>query len=299
MTNPIFIIIARKMRKAWAANDAARDKDFEYPASVKVVKDISYGTHKKWNLLDLYIPENATESMPCIINIHGGGFFYGDKELYSYYSADLATRGFAVICINYRLSPENRYPAALEDINNVMHWFAEHASEYGIDKNKLFMVGDSAGANLVYNYSTIATNPEYAKLFEFKVPEGIVPKGVGLNCGVYNFEELLKDPQQLLMLKSYMGSKGKIKKNLPRLKIQNFVNDKFPSAYVVSAPNDFVLSEFEPEVNLLKGRGVSVVSKIYGEKDDKNACHVFHLNLKLDIATACNNEECDFFKSLI
>lgn len=298
MTNIVFKIIANKFRKEWAANDAERNRDFKYPENVTVTKNIYYGSHEKWNLLDVYKPVDSADKLPCIVVIHGGGFFYGDKEIYSYYAADLAARGFVTVCFNYRLSPESVYPSQLEDINSVMKWISDHGESYGIDINKLFFAGDSAGGNLAYNYSAILTNRDYAEMFDFKVPENIMPKGVGLNCGVYDFD-LLDGGKQNLMHIAYVGSRKKIKKNIERLTIRNFVTEKFPPTFIMSAPNDFVLCHMDPLVQLLKSKGVKVVPKMYGDKDDKNACHVFHLNLKLDIATACNNEECDFFKSLI
>ena len=58
-----------------------------------------------------------------IVNIHGGGYFYGDKELYRFYCMHLAEYGFAVINYNYRLSPENKFPAPLEDTFSVFFFF--------------------------------------------------------------------------------------------------------------------------------------------------------------------------------
>ena len=58
----------------------------------------------------------------------------------------LVKRGFAVVNYTYRLAPEYQYPAPLEDTNRVVTWVMEHAGEYDLDTENVFMVGDSAGA---------------------------------------------------------------------------------------------------------------------------------------------------------
>lgn len=278
------------MRKEWAKNDAIRDKDNVLPESVEVIKDISYGRHGKWNLLDVNRPKSYNGKLPCIVSFHGGGWFYGDKELYRFYAADLAARGFAVINFNYRLCPENAFPSHIEDCNAALTWLCNNAAGFDIDLNRLFFVGDSAGANLVYHYSTILTNPDFAKLYDFEVPQ-IKPKAVGLNCGTYNLDEQIKDN---MILKAYIQNQ---KKYAEHIKVQKYVNENFPAVYIMSAPNDFLRAEVEPMIEFFKAKNIPVTSKIYGTKEDPDACHVFHVNLKLAIAKECNDDECIYFKS--
>lgn len=286
-----YILQAKWLRKSWAKNDAIRDKDNVLPSSVEVIKDISYGPHKKWNLLDINRPKNFTGKLPCIVSFHGGGWFYGDKELYRFYAADLSTRGFAVLNFNYRLCPENPFPAHIEDCNACITWLYENAEKYDIDLTRLFFVGDSAGANLVYHYSTLLTNKEFQALYDFTVPP-VKPKAVGLNCGTYNIDEQLKGNG---ILKAYIQNP---KKYSEHIKVKNYVTKDFPSVFIMSAPNDFLRHEVEPMIDFFKSKNISVTSKIYGKKEDPDACHVFHVNLKLAIAKECNDDECSFFNSI-
>lgn len=289
MTNPIYKIIATKIRKNWAHGDMLRDKDFSIPENVNVIRNISYGPFKKWNLLDVNLPKDSEGPFPVIVNFHGGGFFYGTKETYQIYAANLASRGFAVVNFNYRLNPENRFPKQLEDCNKAFVWICNNAEKYNFDLSKIFFVGDSAGANLVYFYSTILTNPDYAKLYDFEIP-AIKPKAVALNCGVY---EVTKDIN-LLVSKAYVGPAKK--KYAENFMIEKYITSDFPPAYVVSAPNDFLLCQLQPLVDLLQSKNIHVESKIYGTKEDPNAAHVFHLNMRLDYGKQCNDDECDFFR---
>lgn len=281
---------AKLMREAWGANDAKRDENFQISESVKVIKDLMYGPYGKWNLLDLNIPKtHGTDKLPVIVNFHGGGFFYGSKETYKFYAAHLAQKGFAVVNFNYRLSPESKFPNHLKDCNRVLLWINDHANEYNLDTNRIYFAGDSAGGNLVYFYSTILSNPEYAKLYPFE-PAPLKPKAVAMNCALYN---LMEDPNADI-LKWYIPN---LKKFPEQLDIQKYVTKDFPPSFIMSAANDFLLPQLEPQVEFLKSKNVTCVSKVYGKKEDPNASHVFHINLALPDAVQCNMEEVDFFNS--
>lgn len=288
MTNILYKIMASKFRREWAKGDYLRDKDFSIPANVEIKQNISYGINGKWNLLDVIIPKDTGKPYPVIVNFHGGGFFYGNKEVYKLYAATLASKGFAVVNFNYRLCPENRFPKQLEDCNNVYKWICANAGEYSFDLNRIYFAGDSAGANLVYFYSAILTNPEYARLYGFEIP-ATKPKAIALNCGLYEIEKDIN----ILVSKAYVGRGKKKYKN--HLDIQKYITGNFPPAYIVSAPNDFLLCQMQPLADFLTAKGIPVETKIYGTKDDKNAVHVFHLNMRLDYGKQCNDDECEFF----
>ena len=297
MTNLIHKYFICKTRKEWAANDAKRDAGLKISDKVKICDNISYGPYGKDNLLCVYRPENyPEEKLPVIINIHGGGFFYGDKELYGLYSADMAERGFAVVVFNYRLCPEKLYPSPLEDINNVTKWVLSHCDEFDFDPDRIFIVGDSAGGQLALNYTTMLSNPDYAGLFDFDLPH-FIPKKVCLNSALTN---LVKDGQvserSKQILTVYLGSGRKIRKNLERLDVQKYITSDFPPVFVMTAPNDFLFSEAKPLHELFLSRGVKSEYHVYGEPSDDWANHVFHLNLSLPAGRQCNDDEAEFLR---
>ena len=85
---------------------------------------ISYGSDFVWNKLDVYYKKGTSENLPVIVSVHGGGWVYGDKDVYQYYTMHLAQMGFTVVNFSYRLAPEHLYPAALEDVNSVLFGFS-------------------------------------------------------------------------------------------------------------------------------------------------------------------------------
>lgn len=178
------------VRAMFAQGDDERDAGLKEPEGIVRCNDISYGPHGKWNLLDVYRPQKAGDGLlPVIVSVHGGGLVYGDKERYQYYCMDLALRGFAVVNFNYRLAPEDPFPAAVEDVNRVFCWLADRAGEYGMDLDRLYTVGDSAGGQLSSQYLAMLTNPEFAKLYEFKLPsDKIRVRAAAFNCGHFYYE---------------------------------------------------------------------------------------------------------------
>lgn len=287
------------IRTNWAIGDAKRDEGLTTPEEIRRYDDITYGPYGRENLLDIYTLKGALVPMPTIISVHGGAWVYGDKNLYQYYCMELARRGFTVVNYSYRLAPESRFPAAVEDLNTVMNFIKENASKYFIDLDNIFMVGDSAGAQIASQYATIITNPEYAKLFEFTVAKVNI-KALGLNCGIYDTRKSAEFGLDQVLLE-YIGYTNKVvpEEILDKLDTLKYMNDKFPPSYIVSAVNDFLLNQAEPMYNHLKELGVLAEMKIYGSKEREDISHVFHVNCKLDEAQICNDEECEFFKKLL
>jgi acetyl esterase len=98
----------------------------------------------------LYAPaDNACEYAPGFVFFHGGGMVAGSIETHDRISAALAqTTGCRLISVEYRLAPEYKFPAAIEDAIAATRWVAAHAASLGIDATKLAVGGDSAGATL-------------------------------------------------------------------------------------------------------------------------------------------------------
>ena len=263
---------SEKFRVEWLAADQARDAGLEEPTDVTAFKDISYGEFGDWNLLDLYIPKAVTtldaamKKHPVIISVHGGAFVYGQKETYKFYLMSLAQRGFAVVNFNYRLAPEFKFPAALEDTDAVLHWVMDNAAKSWYD-------------------SHAKINP----------PENFKPKAVALNCGLFDLTEDRNKQADIVV--DLLGDHWE--ECCDFLNVEDFLTKEFPPVFVMTGEYDFLKSQNQHMAETLEKLGLPHVFKHYGTQDNKEISHVFHVNMKLPLAHACNDAECEFFKGFI
>jgi acetyl esterase/lipase len=119
------------------------------PNSVTVRKDVEYGNAgDRPLLLDLYSPKDLKEPVPGLIFIHGGGWKHGKKEDYRIYGLRFAQQGYVVASVQYRLSGEAGYPAAIHDVKAAVRWMRSQADSIGVDPDRIGVAGGSAGGHL-------------------------------------------------------------------------------------------------------------------------------------------------------
>ena len=285
------------VRWSFSRNDKKRDAGLTTPNTIKRFDDIQYGPDKKWQVLDVYRPKDVEGTLPVIVNVHGGGCVYGDKDLYQYYCMGLAEHGFAVVNFTYRLAPEFKFPAALEDTNRVFEWVFDHAEEYGFDTNNIFAVGDSAGANYLGLYCSICTNPAYAKNYSFTAPKDFVPKAVVLNCGIYHQIKSNKKDLSTLLMANLMPNKG-TDEEYHLIWVDEHATSDFPPAYIMTCEGDFLADQAPPFFERLKELGVNAEYHYYGDSEHVLG-HVFQCNIRLLEAKKCTLEECNYLKRFI
>mgnify|MGYP002629798791 CR=1 FL=1 len=119
------------------------------PEGTVVTKDIVYETVNGRDLpLDLYIPAGATDPLPLIIWIHGGGWKGGNKGAINN-CVNALKHGYALASVEYRLSGEAIFPAAIEDCKAAVSYLRLHAKKYNLDPENFGVWGSSAGGHLV------------------------------------------------------------------------------------------------------------------------------------------------------
>jgi acetyl esterase/lipase len=288
-----------ELRKAFKEGDDVRDAGLTTPDDVVRFDDIVYGDNPKWQSLDVYRPKDKEgEKLPVIVSIHGGGWVYGDKERYQYYCMSLAQNGFAVVNYTYRLAPEFKFPAPIEDANLVFSWILDNADKYDMDTENIFAVGDSAGGNILGLYSGVLTNPEYAAKYSFKVPKGLKLKGVALNCGDYAITP--DDPENKFaadLMKDYLPNGGTTQE-FDMVNVLKHITKDFPPTFFMTCTGDMLIGQALKLQKVLVENEVPNLFRFYGNSE-KSLGHVFHCNMKLAEAHKCNKDECEFFRSLM
>ncbi len=112
-----------------------------------VLKDLAYGRDRKYQRLNLSLPDRQNGPVPLVIWIHGGAWVTGDKDEDNPAEA-LVAEGFAVASIDYRPATLAPYPAQLEDCQNALAWLRSTAKKHRIDPERVGVWGHSAGGHL-------------------------------------------------------------------------------------------------------------------------------------------------------
>lgn len=191
------------MRFGAIAIDTPRSERWSTPEDIDVIADLAYlpdGGYDtaagacRGHLLDLYLPHDAVlrggHTLPVYIDIHGGGFTYGYKELNRNFNVHLAEQGFAVFSLNYRPAPQTDLRGQLADIQAALRWIAAHMADYPVNPNEVFLTGDSAGGALTLLTLAIENNAEAAAAFGVDKPSGIRFAGAAPVCGAYSSASL-------------------------------------------------------------------------------------------------------------
>ncbi|MCR4694859.1 MAG: alpha/beta hydrolase [Pseudobutyrivibrio sp.] len=285
--------ISDEIRRDWKAGDAIRDAGLTTPDSVKRFDDICYGDDKNWQLLDVYRPKDAMGKLPVIVSVHGGGWVYGDKELYQFYCMDLARRGFAVVNFTYRLAPEFKFPASLIDTKMVFEFVYKNANEYGFDTDNVFALGDSAGAHLLSIFALACTDANYGKRVGVEIDPGLTPRALALNCGKYMFEKE-EDEMHVQLMADLLPNKGTAEE-LDMLSSAKYIGKDFPPTFLMTCTDDFLKDQAGYMVTAMMASQVPFEFHYYGTATNLLP-HVFMCDMRSKDGQICNDEECRYFK---
>ncbi len=125
--------------------------------------DVAYANQSKAQRLDIYLPEDGKGPYPVLVYIHGGGFMMGDKRddhVLTYLKG--LERGYAVASVEYRLSKEALFPAAVLDCREALRYLKANASMYSLDTERIAVIGGSAGGNLTAMMGMNIPNGQFA-----------------------------------------------------------------------------------------------------------------------------------------
>lgn len=242
---------------------------------IKQILDINYagGDTQKAHLLDIYYDETAKEKLPVIIDIHGGGWMYGYKEINKYYCLTLAARGFCVASINYRLCDKVFWNDQVKDIFTALSFLSEELKKYPADLNNVFLTGDSAGGQLACVTAAINISDELKKDFGIK-STGLDFKAVGAVSPAVNLSNT--NPVFKLMIVPLLGEKFKENKYYKYMDFRNIATDALPAFYVITSSGDFIRKQAYELCDILSSAGVENKFHDFDDLlDGKKLQHVF------------------------
>jgi len=143
-------------------------------------RDIAYGAGDRQKL-NVYTPKGGADGAPVLMFIYGGSWKEGDKDLYDFAGRAFAAQGFVTVIADYRLVPDVRFLAFVEDGAAAVAWIEDNIADFGGDAERFYLAGHSAGA---YNAVMLAVDPQW--LAAAGVSDGFVDGVAGL-AGPYDF----------------------------------------------------------------------------------------------------------------
>ena len=145
--------------------------------------DIAYGSAPRQKL-DIYWPEVGSPSRPVVVFFYGGSWKRGNRGSYRFVGEAFAARGYVAVVPDYRLYPEVRFPAFVEDGARAVAWVHENIRDYGGDPDRIVLAGHSAGAHIAMLLSL-----DRGYLDSVDVPSHAIAGVAGL-AGPYAFDPL-------------------------------------------------------------------------------------------------------------
>ncbi len=198
------------------------------------------------------------ERQPTLVFYHGGGWVIGDLDSHDTVCRTLATEsGCTVVSVDYRLAPENVFPAAVDDSIAALSWVAENAADLGVDTGRLAVGGDSAGGNLAAVAALHARdNGGPALCFQL-----LIYPVTDLRMGTASYAEADKPPITRATMEWFIdhyvpGRADRTNWRASPLLASSHSN--LPRAYVLTAGNDPLRDEGNQYAEALKAAGTPV-----------------------------------------
>lgn len=272
--------IVKIMQMVWRfcdSGDKSKHEKQNPPQNIEIISDIAYiDDGNYYHKLDVMYPNNISENdkLPVIIDIHGGGWMYGDKGLNENYCRALADRGYVVFDINYRLVPDVNVNEQIKDVMSALKWIGENIDNYPCDRENIMLTGDSAGGMLASYASVLLQSEELRDIFDTESAD-IKLTALVLTSPV----SYMKDGGWFSVY-----TKPLWEKNYKNSKTYNYMDfdeilpfsNEMPPTYLITSSGDTLAEKQTIQLyELLKKNGVSCELANYGKEYGKTLPHVF------------------------
>ena len=214
----------------------------------------------------LYTPTErlGAEPAPTLLFFHGGGWMYGDLESHDPTCRFLAEQsGVQILSVDYRLAPEHKFPAAVEDCQAAYRWLVEHADEVNADITRLAVGGDSAGGSLATSTAIWAAEQELPLAFQLLIYPGADFVERAESRTTFGEGFILTELFMTGAEEAYFAPGAD--KSVPDASALRRVDfpEKIAPAYVITGGFDPLRDEGEAYARLLEEQGVRVETKRY------------------------------------
>lgn len=222
--------------------------------------------------LDIYYPAGE-KACPVVIFIHGGAWAKGDKGAHTNLGMNFAKKRFVTVVINYRLSPQVKHPAHIQDCAAAFAWVYKNISKYGGEPSMIFVMGHSAGGHLA---TLLALDPQYLKAYKL-TPENIC--GVIGVSGLYHLDGLKNYPFFRKMMSDAFGIDATV---LKKASPSTYVRSGLPTTLLVFADKDNLITQQQSRIFYAKLKKAENPVKIRQFKDRNHRTIISSIGAKGD-----------------
>lgn len=253
--------------------------------NVKAFTDITYAKGVPNSQLDILTPQNLRNDtkLPIIFWMHGGGFIAGDKQYKNPLLSKIAEQGYIVVNVNYALAPDYKYPTPLKQMNQAITFMKKNEHDLPIDFDQVIFGGDSAGAQLVSQYTAIQTNDTLRKEMDF--PQLFEPDAIKAAVffgGFYDMKTVRETefPRIELFMKSYTGRTDweTSFKYVTQMSTINQITKDYPPTFLSVGDADPFDSQNRDFYDALEDKDVTAKSFFFDGSHHLRHQYQFHLN---------------------
>jgi acetyl esterase len=207
------------------------------PKGLSVQRELRYAPSDRDAVFDVFAPREMHSPLPAVVWVHGGGFIAGSRSELSNYLQILAARGFVTVAMDYTLAPRARFPTPVREVNDALTFIVANAQRFNIDPQRIFLAGDSAGAQIAAQTALIISNADYARHIGVKSGmEREALRGLVLFCGSYDptsvkFEGSFGDFMRTVIW-SYIGTRDPRDPRVAELSVAPHLTPAYPPVFI-------------------------------------------------------------------
>jgi acetyl esterase/lipase len=256
------------------------------PKGVSAQRELSYAPGDRDALFDVFAPTDAPAPLPAVVWVHGGGLIGGSRSDLSGNLQILAARGYVTIAIDYSTAPEARFPTPLRQTNAALAYIVANAKRFNIDPERIFLAGDSAGAQIAAQTALIISDANYAR--RLAIDPGVARtslRGVVLFCGFYDPISMDLAPFADFMrtvIWSYIGTRNPRDARVASMSVTPYVTASYPPTFISVGNVDGLVPESVALAEALRARRVEVDALFFPPDHDPPLDHEYQQALWTD-----------------
>ncbi len=231
-------------------------------------QNLRYQQTGKRTKLDIYSKRDKSEKKPLFVYIHGGGWVSGLRVMRRFYCYNWVEQGYVAANIGYDYGVDAKHPEHIQEIFKGIEYVLDRADEYGIDKNKVVVAGESAGGYFAALIGAVTSHHElYSSLgIRFAYQDSFKVSALVLISGIYHPEKSIatKFPQMALYVRALSGmSQKELRAHFGDefdkiIAPEYYADSAFPPSFVIGSDKDKLLAEAKDLYNILLARHVPV-----------------------------------------